>query len=60
MESNQTWEKRISDIECHPNNVYNKTIGDTPFHVFEYYPSFRDDVLHHETTNDVWDSTVQI
>jgi len=40
---------------------YNKTIGDTPFHVlFGYYPSFRDGVLHHVTKNEVWDSAAQI
>jgi len=61
MESDRTWDKRISDIECHLNNAYNKTIGGTPFHVlFGYYPSFRDGVLHHVTTNEVWDSTTLI
>jgi len=61
MESDRTWDKHISDIECHLNNAYNKTIGDTPFHVlFGYYPTFRDGVLHRVTTNEVWDSTEQI
>ncbi|KAL4135431.1 hypothetical protein QTP88_007040 [Uroleucon formosanum] len=59
--SDLLWDKRVSDIKCHLNNACNKTIGDTPFHaLFGYYPSFRDGVLHHVTTNEVWDSAAQI
>ncbi|CAI6353555.1 unnamed protein product [Macrosiphum euphorbiae] len=61
MGSDRTWDRHISDVECHLNNAYNKTIGDTPFHVlFGYYPSFRDGVLHHVTKVDEWDSTAEI
>jgi len=61
VESDRTWDKRISVIECHLNNAYNKTKGDTPFHVlYGYYPSFRDGVLQHVTTNEVWDSAAEI
>jgi len=57
MEKDRTWDKHIAVVESQLNNVYNKTIGHTPFQVlFGYLPSFKDGVLRHATTNEKWEA----
>jgi len=61
MENDRTWDKSIKEIECHLNNAHNKTINDTTIHVlYGYYLSFRDGVLRHATTAEVWNSSQKI
>lgn len=61
MKSDRTWDKYIMNFECQLNNAYNKTLGDTPFHVlFGYRPSFNDGVLRHAVVTEEWDAVEQL
>jgi hypothetical protein len=58
MECDNKWDKLILEAECQLNSAYNKTLGDTPFHVlFGYRLSFKDSTLHHLIAEDIWDDT---
>jgi hypothetical protein len=61
MECDNKWDKLILEAECQLNSAYNKTLGDTPFHVlFGYRPSFKDSILHHLIAEDTWDDTERL
>lgn len=61
METDRTWDKHITEVECNLNNAYNQTMGDTPFHVlYGYFPSFKDGVLRHVVKDDVWDDSTRL
>lgn len=48
-------------MESQSNNAYNKTIGDTPFHIlYGYHPSFIDTILCHSTSQETWDDVNQL
>lgn len=45
--SERLWNQEIQKVQCQINNSFNKTIGDTPFHVlFGYYVIIQDRVLN--------------
>lgn len=61
MEKKRTWDRKILDVERQLNNAYNKTIGDTPFHVlFRYLPSYSDGVLCHAISIGKWENTQEL
>lgn len=61
METDRKWDKHIAEVECNLNNAYNKTMGDTPFHVlYGYFPSFNGGTLRHVVKDEKWDDTTRI
>uniref|UniRef100_A0A2S2QN58 RNA-directed DNA polymerase n=1 Tax=Sipha flava TaxID=143950 RepID=A0A2S2QN58_9HEMI len=61
METDHIWDKHIDKVECNLNNAYNKTIGNTPFHVlYGYFPSFKDGVLRHVVQDDAWEDSTRL
>lgn len=60
-ETEETWDRKLAEMENQLNNAVNKTIGDTPFHVlYGYYPSVNDGIIRHIVTDESYENVVQL